>query len=322
MKKSLLATIVIVILLGLAVIVGLALVQNKPAKQSTDQLTVAATIFPIADIVKNIGQPYINVVTVLPPGASPHTFELRPSDIKSLQNARAVFAVGHGLDEWISPLFNSLPDLKLITVDNNIKLQTFGSENIPSLEDESENHEGDHEDHHDHSDSDLDPHYWLSTDNAKIIAQTVVDQLTIIDPIHAQNFKDNLKNYQQALDDLKSQSLAILQSGQINDLVVFHESWAYFADEFGLKIAGIFEPQPGQEPSPKYLQSLYQTTQASGVEVIFTEPQLSSEVIKSFVNDLGLKMMILDPIGGLDSRQSYVDLIKYNVETIHDAFNQ
>ncbi|MBU4421558.1 metal ABC transporter substrate-binding protein [Patescibacteria group bacterium] len=301
MKKS----IYFFLIISTAIIIGSLLYFNFAKKNEqnfvkSDKTKVAATIFPLADIARNIGGNNVEVVNILPPGASPHTFQAKPADIIALQDAKAIFSIGNGLDDWAGEMAKNADNAPIIVVDSNIKKGMFIDED-----------EG--------PEPQTDPHYWLSADNAKIITDDILAELVKIDPAHTDDYQKNAENYKQKLDNLKFELSAELSALPSKNLIVFHGSWNYFAKEYDLNIAGVFEPSPGKEPSLKYLKELNDTAKKYNIKSVFSEPQLSSGIIDSFVEDLGLKIFILDPLGGIGERNSYINLMRYNAQTIKNA---
>ena len=164
-------------------IIGLSLYgagQLNPAPAASDKLAVAATIFPLADIARNIGGDYVNVTLIIPPGASEHASDLSPRQLQSLAQAQAIFQIGHGLDTALTArIAAATKTAELVTVDRGISLGEFSLSG---------------EDEHDH-DSGIDPHYWLTVPNAKLIAQTISQTLQELDPANATHYSLQTTNY-------------------------------------------------------------------------------------------------------------------------------
>ena len=285
---------------------------------SSDKIKVAATIYPLYDIVKNIGGDKTDVVLILPPGASPHTFELKPSDVKNMENSQAVFEIGLGLDDWATDLADSIDNLRYFEVNDKINLLDFESDEHEHG-DEAHESEGAEEEHHHEG---QDPHYWLSLGNAGIIAGNVAEDLSELDPANADYYAQNLSAYQEALTATTLEAQSILDGLSKKDLVVFHDSWNYFAQENGLNILAVFEPSPGKEPTPQQLAEFNDLILEHQVKSIFSEPQLSQESIKAFIGDLDLNLYVLDPLGGVEERDSYIKNYLYNVRTIKQALEK
>ncbi len=295
MKKTLLIILICgMCLIALISILLIAEKINLPSSQ-TGKLKIAATIFPLADIAKNIVGDKIEVLQILPSGASPHTFELLPAEVKKLQNTKLVFKI-RGLDDWIDNVAESLPDAKIIAVDKNI--------NFIAPIDEDEAIDG------------HDPHYWLSAANGTIMAQNIFDEVVKLDPANKDLYQENLTAYVAELSKLNSDLKEHLSGLQNKNIITFHGAWGYFAKEYGLNIAAAFEPSPGKEPTPQYVKNIFSAAKKYNIKTIFSEPQLPSDSLVSLLNDLGLKLYILDPIGGIGERMSYAELLKYNADTL------
>src|SRR3989338_2437278 len=122
---------------------------DAPSPQTDTRPLVVTTIFPLYDIVKQIGGDSIRAELILPPGASEHTFEPTPKAQRDIEEAEIIFSIGHGLDNWLYTLTTDAK--KIVVVDNGIILKK---------EEET-----------------VDPHYWLTLENGAKIAQTIAGQL-------------------------------------------------------------------------------------------------------------------------------------------------
>ncbi len=327
---------IISILVGVALVAIVVLLVTGESKRSTDdnKVAVAATIFPLYDITRNIGGEHVDVVQILPSGASPHTYEVTPNTIEQLNDVDTVFAIGHSLDTWTSTITHSLDTITVVTVDDSITLLPFSEhhEHDQGHEHEHEDEEGheheeegskeeEHGEEEHHHEGDEDPHYWLSVTNAKLIAATIADELAALDPDHASYYQNNLGSYQTELNTLLAASQTKLAALTNKNMVVAHDAWQYFNNEFGLETVGTFQPSPGQEPTPQQLSELQKMVEEYGIIALFSEPQLSDDVIQPFAEDTGLPIYNLDPLGGVNDRQSYIELIQYNVDTIYSALH-
>lgn len=261
---------------------------------------VAATIFPLYDITRNIAGDSLEVVLVLPAGASPHTFDLSPGQVRSLSGSLAVFAIGHGLDDWVGSVVTSSGIGPMIVVDQNISLYEFA---------------GDGED----EDWGVDPHYWLSVPNAMLIAEQIRDELSEIYPDRRDLFERNFTTYKEKLDMLDAEIRGRLSALSTRKIATFHNGWGYFAQEYGLEVVATFEEYPGEEPTAQYLASFQNRIREEGVSVIFAEPQFSTIALAPIAQDLGVTISVLDPLGGIPGRESYEELMRNNTDTIIQA---
>ncbi|OGH68401.1 MAG: hypothetical protein A3I29_00585 [Candidatus Magasanikbacteria bacterium RIFCSPLOWO2_02_FULL_44_11] len=278
-----------------------------------DKLVVAASIFPLADIVRQVGGEKVQVISILAPGMSEHTYEPTPLAVKSVQKAAMFIKIGYGLDDWTDKIAQS--------VDESLPIKDV-SDGIVLPESEEEHGDEDVEKGVGFPDASYDPHYFLQLENGAIIAETVAGFLSAADSKNAVTYLANAERYAKTLreeDAIIKQKFAFLPNKKI---VTFHDAWYYFAKHYGLEITGTFEPFAGREPSPQYLVDFIKQIREDEIKVLFTEPQFSSEAISQIADNLGIRLGVLDPIGGTAQTNSYLNLIKYNAETIYDALSQ
>jgi len=261
---------------------------------STNKLKVVATIFPIADMIRHIGGDHVEVVTILPPGASPHSFEPTPASVREIAGATALFKIGQGLDDWSEKITNASDAIIVVDFSSKIALRTL--EGNP------------------------DPHYWLSPTNGLIIADTVSQTLATLDPTNAQTYQNNLIAYRANILSTDARIKTLFAPVKTRDFATFHEAWFYFADRYGLTVSASFEPSPNKEPTPQYLAKFMETIKQKQIRIIFSEPQLSPDVIMQTAKDLGVKLDTLDPIGGTSPEtDSYVKMLEWNADKIAQA---
>jgi len=295
--------IIIVAMAVAAIVVLLITLASRKTVEGTADRTVTATVFPLCDIVRNVAGDDLTVACLLPPGTSPHTFEPTPSVIHQVNSASVVFVLGHGIDSWAETLAVGA-ERPIVAVDTDVPLRRALDE------EEKEDGHGD-----EHSDG-VDPHYWLSIPNAKLIAANVAADLTARYPELSANITVNLDRYQSALDRTDAQLRETLKLIGSHEIVTLHDAWYYFAEEYGLTIVGSFVPTPGREPTPQYLAALGQAVSRSGSRTLFSEPQISTGTLEPFIHDHRLKIAILDPLGGTGDRTSYIKTMLANAETI------
>jgi ABC-type Zn uptake system ZnuABC Zn-binding protein ZnuA len=260
-------------------------------------LKVAATIFPVYDIAREVAGGVAEVALVLPPGASPHTFEPTPSGVRALAGAEAVFVIGHGLDLWAARLAEGAGVRRLVTVDAGITLRRpRGAPYGP-----------------------VDPHYWLSAPNGKAIARTVAAEVARLAPGRRATIEAALAAYLARLDDVDAEVRRLLADLPTRRIATVHDGFGYFADAYGLEVVATFEAFPGREPGPRFVAEFQQKVRAAGVPVVFTEPQLAVGALRPIARDLGVDLAILDPLGGLPGRERFVDLLLFDARAVATA---
>jgi ABC-type Zn uptake system ZnuABC Zn-binding protein ZnuA len=272
-------------------------------------IEVAATIFPIADIARRIAGPGIRVIQILPAGASPHTFDLTPSQVRKMQKSRLIFKIG-GIDDWVDGISESLPQAKIVTLQNNIVLK-------PAHE-KGHSHHGKEKSGH----QDFDPHYWLDAANGMLMARNIADTLSAADPSRAAVYDANYRQYSRELTALHGEIKTEFSKLKNIRMIVFHDAWRYFAAAYGLEITAVFQPSPGREPSPRDMQELYAQVRLHGIKTVFSEPQLPTASIEPVLRDLNLKLVVLDPLGGTIPGDSYIRMLHRNARAIVEALRR
>jgi len=275
---------------------------NKGSSSASDDtvLTVATTIFPLADIVRNVGGDRVEVVQLLPSGASPHSYDLTPSQVAELSKSEVLFVIGHGLDDWAQE-FATSNGVDVEVVDTDI--------NLISSEDNHEDEEED-EDH-----GNIDPHYWLTLPNGMIISRNVKDSLSTLFPEYAEEFEANNDVYVSKLAKADIEMRKQLNS-ETKQIAVFHGGWDYLARNYGFMIVAEFEEFPGKEPTPGYVADFQNEIILNNVKTIFVEPQLSTDAIRPLASDLGVNLVLLDPLGDTSNAPTYLELMRYNISQI------
>ena len=170
------------------------------------------------------------------------------------------------------------------------------------------NHEG-----HSHE---ADPHIWLSPENAKQMCTTICAELSAIYPAHRTQFETNLANLLSQLDDLQAYGDNALKNLQCNELITFHDGFAYFAESYGLHILKAVEEESGSEASAKELTELIDIVNSRKLPAIFTEVNGSTSAAQIVSTETCVKIYTLDMAMSGDS---YFSAMYHNIDTIKEA---
>ena len=294
---------------GLLLSVG-SLTWGTPA--SAAPLKVAATIFPLYDLVRQVAGPAVEVVLLVPPGASPHTFTVKPGTARALTGCAAVFTIGHGLDDWATRLAQEAGVKRTIVTDAGIALRRGYSE-----------HHGAKHAHAQTAAHDaVDPHYWLSIPNAIRMVQFIAEVLAQLDPAAQADYQQRAVAYQEQLRSADGEIRRLLADLPRRDIATFHMAFAYFAETYGLNVVAVFEPSPGKEPGPRYVEAFQRQVRAHKLHTVFIEPQLSEAALRGLSQDLGITLRKLVPEGGVQGVESYIALMQYNAAQIAAALHE
>lgn len=287
-----------------------------------------ASIFPVADLAQQIAGPDWEVITLIPAGASPHTYELTPEQVRQFAQAQVFFQIGLGLEFWLEKLVRAVKAPELVTVDLSTGIETLPtpSPDLPATprpraspgHTHAHSHTGQSHASQAHAHEGPDVHYWLDPVRMQQVVTRLVQGFADLDTTNAPFYSEQAGRVRANLEALHVEILQRTRGLQNRSFIGLHAAWTYFAARYALEQAAVVEPFPGREPSPRYLADLAQLMRREGVRAIVIEPQLTSTAAKTLARETGARVGILDPYGGQDvpERQSYVDLMRYNVTAL------
>ncbi len=271
---------------------------------------IITTIYPIADITRNIAGDAVSVISLIPAGASPHTFEPTPKQMAEIARASAFIAIGAGLDDWAQSLASAgSPDLVQIRLTDGLKLLPHEPS---ALQGEGPVHEEDSTAHAHHG---YDPHIWL---DPVLVREHVVPEITrvLVDlvPDREAELIAGAQAYQEKLDALHAEISRSLEGLDKPRFIAFHSAWRYFAARYELIQAASVEESPGKEPSARWISEVVETARSLDAKAIFAEPQFSNKAAEIIAQEFGAEVLIVDPLGGegLEGRDSYISLMRSN----------
>ncbi|WP_447799873.1 zinc ABC transporter substrate-binding protein ZnuA [Pseudomonas kilonensis] len=246
---------------------------------------------------------------LLPPGASPHHYALRPSDVRKVQSVDLLYWIGPDMEGFLPRVLSgrTLPSVALQDLPG-LKLRHFAQD---SASHEDDDHDGDEHDH-DHRPGTVDAHLWLSPLNARVIAAKMAADLSAADPANAARYQSNLKGFNQRLDALDTRLKARLAGVAGKPYFVFHEAFDYFEDNYGLKHAGVFAVAAEVQPGAQHVAAMRTRLQAVGKTCVFSEPPLRPRLAETLVAGLPVKLAELDALGGYTpaTAQGYEQLLE------------
>lgn len=255
---------------------------------------------PLAAILAELTGGRASIVNLLPAGASPHTYEPVPSDLRAAERAAALFYVSPLLDGWASrlPARERIEVFALVPVDAR----------LPDLEQ-----------HDEHAGAAGDPHFWTDPLLVKAVLPGLVKELTRLDPGGAALYQDHGRRFAERLDALDAELQQRLAPVRGRALVLFHPSFQYLVHRYGLRLAAVVAPSPGKEPTPRRLADILSLIRKQDVKAVFGEPQLPRRPAEVLADAAGVKFAVLDPLGGGPGRRTYEELLDYNARVLAEA---
>lgn len=273
-------------------------------------LEVAATTTVIADLVREVGGNRVRVVSVVPMGADPHSFEPRPSTVQAISRSRLLFANGMNLEVFLWRIVPQMP--RGTTV---IRL----AENLPDPICYSQQ---DREAPGSHLHGPCDPHLWLDPDHGIAYAERIREALVRLDPagrsIYEARTTDFVARVRIADAEIKS---CLTQTPPANrKAVVQHDAYRYAGRHYGINFIGSIANFSGQQQGTRAFANLATAMREREVQVIFSEPQFSQLEARALAEATGAKVFILHSDALTPQVSSYLELIRSNGRTMCEAF--
>lgn len=256
------------------------------------EVKVLTSIKPLQLIAAAVQDGVAIPEVLLPPGASPHNYALRPSDVRKVQSVDVLYWIGPDMEGFLPRVLGGRSQPSVAVQDlPGLKLRHFGADNHSHAE-EADEHD------HDHRPGSLDAHLWLSPVNARVIADKMAADLSAADPANAQRYQSNAKAFDERLDALDQRLKKRLANVEGKPYFVFHEAFDYFEDAYGLKHAGVFAVAAEVQPGAQHVAAMRKRLQEVGKTCVFSEPPLRPRLAETLVAGLPVKLAELDALGG------------------------
>jgi zinc transport system substrate-binding protein len=265
--------------------------EESDAQPREQSVNIAVSILPQRYFVESIGGERIGEIHVLvEPGHSPATYELTAEDMRSIAATDLLFTVGVPFEQtWIPRIESANPGLRVVETHS-------GLERLP-IDRRAQSHENEDPDgDHHHQEGAPDPHIWLSPALVQHQAEAIAEALSEFDPEGSDYYRANLVLFEEQLDSLSEQISVILEPVSGAAFMVYHPSWGYFADEFGLVQVPV--EAGGDEPSPSEIADLLELAEQLEIRAIFVQPQFSTRAAELIATELDARVAVLDPLAG------------------------
>ena len=225
-----------------------------------------------------------------------HDYSLQVSQMQALEGAQVILASGAGLEDFLEDVKNNTP--RIVDLSAGVSLLSVDA-------------------HHEHNERNaVDPHYWLSPKNAKIMAANICVELETIYPEFKEKFQTNLKELYANLDDLQEYADTSLQDLSSRNLITFHDGFSYMADAFNLEIVHSISEESGSEASAKELIELSNIIEKNSISAVFTEKNGATTAANIMASEMQIKIYCLDMAM---SGNSYFDAMYHNIDTLKEA---
>ena len=295
----------------------LTLLFSGCAAQTDGQKVIVTSFYPMYILTQNVAAD-IEGVTVRNMAEQNvgclHDYQLQTRDMVTLEGADALVINGGGMEQFMDKVLTLRADLPVINASEGIEM-------LPSV---SEHDHDDHDDHdHDHEGEVMNAHVWLDPSLAMVQVRNIAEGLANADPEHAEAYRSNAEAYILKLEQLKADIAEQLAPYAGREIITFHEAFTYFADAFGLHVAGVIATEPGEEPSTRDIADTCDLVSELGIKTLFVEPQYPQKAAQTIARETGASIETLDPcVSGDESKESYENIMRENAKVLTEAFAQ
>lgn len=269
---------------------------SQKVKSNDDKPIITVTIEPLRYFTEAIAGDRFKVVSMVPKGSSPETYDPTPQQLIDLAQSKAYFRIGHiGFEQtWIDKLTDNAPHLPFF--DTSVGVNLIYDNSHPPHHHDAEGEESAQEGgHHHHPAGGVEPHIWNSAANAQIIAGNILSALRTIDKEHESTYMERYKALCQQIeqtDSLVRQTLSGAKADRA--FMIYHPALSYFARDYGLHQIPI--EAGGKEPSPSHLKDLMNICKQENVRIIFVQPEFDRRNADLIAQQTGTTVVGVNPL--------------------------
>jgi zinc transport system substrate-binding protein len=250
---------------------------------------VVVSVLPQAYFVERLAGDLVEIEVMIPPGASPSSYEPTIGQLRAMADAALYVRVGHPNFPfevaWLDELLRENSNLTVVDCAGD----------VPEAKD--------------------DPHIWLSPGCVRAIAPKIFTALSQLLPDHRPELESNLESFLYDVEVLDADIHALLDPLAGEKILVFHPAWSYFTQEYGLQQVAIETEH--KEPSPRALAEIIENARQEGFSVVFVQPQFSQQSADLIAEELGAEVVVLDPLA-----RDWLTNMRHVAETIESSVSR
>lgn len=272
--------------------------------KTPERATVSVTILPLKYLVDSIGGGDFEAVVVVPPGASPETYEPTLLQMKEVARSEAYFQIG--LIDFEKPfeagIRNNSPEMRFVDLSQGLALIEGGH---------SHDHSHSPDDGHHHG---VDPHVWLSPVRMRQMAQKIAETLSEIRPDSAEKYAENRNRIISTIDSVGRYIVRSFSGLKSSGFLIYHPFLSYYAGDYGLRQIPV--EREGKEPSAAYLKTLISTISDEGIRTVFYQEGQHRRTVEPLIREAGLQAVVLDPLAydWAENMKTITDHIKESLD--------
>ncbi len=285
-------------------------------------MTVTTTIYPLYSIAKEIGADKIKLQNLIPFGVEAHGFDPTPADMAKLSKSDIFITSSDSMEPWKDKIVKSLKiEEKVFDMSKYVKLRTLQEENDEHHEDEKG-----HKHEHEHEHEGIDPHYWVSLNNYILMTETITKLFIEKDSVNKDFYIQNSNNYLAKIKALKEKYDLSMDTCTNKKILVNHDAFGYFADDYGVKQYSISGMSPEDKPSAKQISELINLVKNEKINTVFFEEFASPKVAQTIAKATNAKIDALRPAENISKDENkksygYLQIMEDNLEKLKFAMD-
>lgn len=255
---------------------------------------ISVSILPQKYFTQAIAGDKFEVNVLIPPGATPESYEPTAQQMKNLSESVIYFKIGHIPFEkaWMKNLSEINPEMKIYDLSEGIELIS--------------------DDHHEGNENGVDPHIWASPLNAVIIAENICRALISADPSNKEFYSSRLQDFILAAGNLHSGFKNAFAPLEGSSFLIYHPALGYLARDYKLhQVAFEFE---GKTPSPGYMKDIINISREKNIKAILIQKQFNTEPAETIAKEIPARVIVIDPLD-----ENWMDQMKHIGKSVVEA---
>ncbi len=278
-------------------------------------IVVSTTIYPLYSIVKEVAKERVTLHNLIPFGTKAHGFDPSAQDMAKLSKSDIFILSSNTMEPWSDKIVKSLKiQNKVFDMSQHVKLR--------KIEEKDENHADKRVD----KNLAIDPHYWVSLENYILMTKMITKLLIEKDGANKEHYEKNSAEYLAKVAALKSRFDSSMITCTNKKILVNHDAFGYFADDYGVKQYSISGITPEDKPSAKKISELIKLVKKEKINTVFFEEFASPKVAQTIANEARVKTDTLRPAENITEQENekgygYLQIMEENLEKLKFAMN-
>lgn len=280
-------------------------------EENNDEFNITTSFYPMYIAVLNIteGAQEVTVTNLINDQVGCiHDYVLTTTELVTLAKSDVLIINGVGMEGFMDKVISNFSELKIIDASKGIDV---------IHEDCNENH-SEHEGHNHETNS----HVFVSVKNYIKQVQNICNELIKLDSKNKEVYELNTQSYIERLQELDKEINNQISSLSSKNIVTFHNTFDYFAKDYGFNVVGIIESEHGKTPSASEIATLVENIKTNNVKVIFVEPEYSLKIVDTVAKETGVKVYVLHSMtSGKNNKDEYINMMRENLNVFKEALS-